>query len=295
MTPLHLALALLVTGIWGTNFVVIKYGLSEFPPLLFATLRFAASAFPWIFFIKRPALPWRVLITFGCLLGAGQFGLLFLAMRNDVPPGLASLLMQTQVFFTIIISAIFLGERVVPAQIVALLLAFLGIGLIGWRTLTSTDTTVTTKGFLLTLGAAFSWALSNQVVKRAGRVDMLGFMVWGSLFASIALLALSLLTENWVTVPTMLWHTHLAAWLAVAWQAIGNTLIGFGIWNWLIGRYPAATVTPMALLVPVFGMSASSVLLHEPLPLWKLITAGLVFAGLTLNFLAVRSKTHRRS
>jgi O-acetylserine/cysteine efflux transporter len=294
MTPLHFALALLVTGIWGTNFVVIKYGLSAFPPLLFATLRFAASAFPWIFFIKRPALPWRVLITFGCLLGAGQFGLLFLAMRNDVPPGLASLLMQTQVFFTIIISAVFLKERVVPAQIIALFLAFLGIGLIGWRTLTTTDTTVTTKGFFLIMGAAFSWALSNQVVKRAGRVDMLGFMVWGSLFAAIALLVLSLLTENWATVPAMLLNTHLTAWLAVAWQAIGNTLIGFGIWNWLIGRYPAATVTPMALLVPVFGMSASSVLLHEPLPLWKLVTAALVLAGLALNFLAVRATAQTR-
>ena len=92
----------------------------------------------------------------------------------------------------------------------------------------------------------------------------------------------------------MLLNTHLTAWLAVAWQAIGNTLIGFGIWNWLIGRYPAATVTPMALLVPVFGMSASSVLLHEPLPLWKLVTAALVLAGLALNFLAVRATAQTR-
>ena len=99
-------MAVMITAIWGTNFVVIKFGLGEFPPFLFAALRFGTSAFPWLLFVKRPRIPWRFLIQFGTLLGAGQFGLLFLAMRHDISPGLASLLMQSQAFITIVISAL---------------------------------------------------------------------------------------------------------------------------------------------------------------------------------------------
>ena len=293
MTPLHLMLAVLATAIWGTNFVIIKWGLSVFPPLLFATLRFAASAIPWILFVRRPPLPWRFFMVFGTLLGAGQFGLLFLALRHDIAPGIASLIMQSQVFFTIAISATFLRERVATRQVLALLLATSGIALIGWRTIEGTDATVTGTGFLLVLGAAFSWSLSNQVARRAGRVNMLGFMVWSSLFSVPPLLLLSLVFEDWYQVPGILARASPAAWAVVAWQAVGNTLIGFGVWNWLVARYAAATVTPIALLIPVFGMSSAALFLGEPLPPWKLTAAGLVMGGLALNVLATRVAASR--
>src|SRR2546429_472802 len=100
----HLMLALAIVFIWGTNFVVIKWGLAEFEPFLFAALRFALCVLPWIFFIPRPAVAWPRLALFGMLLGLGQFGLLYWAMQSDVTPGLASLIMQSQVFFTIALS-----------------------------------------------------------------------------------------------------------------------------------------------------------------------------------------------
>lgn len=290
MTPLHLLLALLITAIWGTNFVVIKYGLGAFPPFLFAALRFTASSLPWIFFVRRPAVPWRPLATFGVLLGAGQFGLLFLAMRHDVSPGIASLLMQTQAVFTIVIAAVVYREYLKPLQYVALLLAAAGLGLIVYRTVGRADTAMTLRGFLLMMGAALSWSCANLVVKSAGRIDMLGFMVWSSLFAVPPLVALHCLTDGSAGTLAILAAAPAGAWAAVLWQSLGNTLIGFGVWNWLLSRYPAATVAPLALLVPVFGMSSAALLLGESLPAWKLLAALLVVSGLTLNVVAVRRR-----
>ena len=80
-------------------------------------------------------------------------------------------------------------------------------------------------------------------------------------------------------------NANFATWLAVAWQAWGNTLFGYGAWAWLLARHPAVTIAPIALLVPLFGMAASALWLGEPLPAWKLSAAGLVMAGLAVNLL----------
>lgn len=285
MPATHLLLALAVVFVWGTNFVVIKLGLAELPPFLFATLRFVLSAFPFLLFIRRPAVPLHKLALFGVLLGAGQFGLLFYAMRADISPGLASLVVQTQVFFTIALSMLVHRERPRAVQGMALALAVAGMAVIA---LHLDSSSVTLWGLLLVLLAALHWAGANMVAKSAGRVDMLGFMVWSSVFAVPPLAVLSLVFDGMPAIRYSLVHTDWVGWAAVVWQALGNTLFGYGAWNWLLARHPAATVTPVALLVPVFGMSASAWMLGEPLPGWKLVAAALVLAGLSLNVLATR-------
>ena len=147
---------------------------------------------------------------------------------------------------------------------------------------------VTPLGLLIVLSAALCWALANLVTRRIGKVDMLGFMVWSSVFAVPPLLLFSLVFEGWDAIATALPHASLAAWAAVAWQAVGNTLFGYGAWGWLMARHPAATITLMALLVPVFGMGASALLLGEPLQAWKLGAAALVMGGLAVNVYAAR-------
>jgi O-acetylserine/cysteine efflux transporter len=274
----HLLLALGVVFVWGTNFVVIRWGLDGLPPFLFATLRFGFSALPWLLFIRRPAVPWHKLAAFGVLLGVGQFALLFLAMRADISPGMASLVVQVQVFFTIGLSLLALGERVRGFQLIGLLLAVAGLVVIA----THLDASITGKGLLLVLGAAFFWACANMVVKSTGRIDMLGFMVWTSLFATLPLLALSCWLEGPALMAASLRQASAAVWACVLWQALGNTLFAYGAWNWLLTRHAAATVTPLALLVPVFGMAASALSLGEPLPPWKLAAGGLVLCGLAV-------------
>jgi O-acetylserine/cysteine efflux transporter len=285
MPVTHLLLALAVVFVWGTNFVVIKWGLAEFPAFLFAALRFTLCVVPWIFFIPRPRVSWGKLAAFGVLLGAGQFGLLFLAMQHDVTPGLASLLIQTQVFFTIGMVMLLHGERVGLPQVLAMSLAIGGVAIIGWHAV-SDGAAVTPLGLVLVLCAAASWSAANLVVRSAGRVNPLAFIVWASPFSLPPLFALAFLVHGGEAVTAALQASTWAGWAAVAWQAVGNTLFGYGAWNWLLARHPAATVTPSALLVPVFGMSASAWLLGEPLQGWKLAAAALVIGGLALNLYA---------
>lgn len=288
MTLTELLLALTVVFVWGTNFVVIEFGLRDFPPLVFAALRFSLAALPWLFFIRRPPVAWRYLVAVGLLLGVGQFGLLFIAMRADIAPGLASLVIQVQVFFTVGLSVWLFGEKIRLRNLLGLALGVAGLCLVG----ANLDASTTLKGLLLVLVAALSWALSNLVMKAAGRrygsFNALAFMVWSSLFAAPPLALLAVVFEGRATAIASIMHADLAAWAAVLWQSLGNTLFGFGVWNWLLTRHSAAVVTPMALLVPVFGLGASALILGEPMQDWKLVAAALIVAGLAINVIDPR-------
>jgi len=277
----HFLLALAVVAVWGSNFVVIKLALGQMPPLLFATLRFCVVVVPMVFFMPRPAVPWRNLAGYGLLIGVGQFGLLFVAMNGHISPGLASLVIQVQVFFTIGLAMALAGETLQRVQWLALLLAASGLGVI----VAHTDGSTTVLGLGLVLLAALSWAGGNLVSRAAGRINMVAYVVWSSLFAVPPLAALSLWVEGWPALLAGLQHADAVAWAAVAWQAWGNSMFGYAAWGWLLSRYSAATITPMALLVPLFGMGCSAWLLGESLPPWKLIAAALVMAGLALNLL----------
>lgn len=286
----HLLLALGVVAVWGTNFTVIKVALDDFPPFLFASLRFSLAFFPATLFLPRPKVPWRELAAYGVLIGAGQFGLLYTALQSDISPGLASLVLQTQVFFTIGLSMALTGERVRLYQVLALGLAVGGIVLIAVRT--GGETTLL--GLGLCLLAAFSWASGNIVSRRAQGVNMLAYVVWASMFAVPPLFALSLIVDGPSEIRASAGAAGVGAWLAVAYQSAGNTMFGYGAWGWLLSRHPAATITPTALLVPVFGMAAAAILLDEALPAWKLIAAALVMAGLSLNLVVPRLASRRR-
>jgi O-acetylserine/cysteine efflux transporter len=283
----HLLLALAVVAIWGTNFVVIRLGLDAFAPYTFAALRYTFSAVPFIFFVRKPAMSWGKLAAFGMLIGVGQFGLLFWAMRSDITPGLASLVVQSQVFFTIAMAAALYRERLKALQWPAFGLAIGGLAIVASHV--SAGAGVTLFGVALVIGAAASWAAGNLVARAAGKVDALGFMVWSSPFAAVPLWIIAL-ALNGGAVGDSLVRANATAWVAVAWQSVGNTLFGYGAWNWLLARHPASTVTPTALLVPLFGMGASALALHEGLPAWKLGAAALVMGGLVMNLLATRRK-----
>ncbi len=273
--------ALAVVAIWGSNFVVIKVALAHLPPLLFAALRFTLVALPGVFLLPRPAVPWRNLALYGLFIGAGQFALLYLAMRSEISPGLASLVIQTQVFFTLLLAMKLAREKVLGYQWLALGLAALGLAVIVMHT----DGTTTPLGLVMVLAAAFCWACGNIAGKQAGRVNMLAYVIWSSLFAAPPLLLLSLGVEGPARIAAGLRDADLQTWAAVLWQAVGNAMFGYGIWGWLLSRHPAATIVPMALLVPVFGMSSAALLLGESLPAWKLAAATLVLAVLALNLL----------
>jgi len=281
LPPLHLFLALAVMVVWGTNFVIIHFAVQHMPPLLMAALRFSFAAFPALLFVKRPKVPWRHLAAYGVFIGAGQFGILFIAMKDQIAPGLVSLVVQSQVFFTIGLSMALTHEKVRGFQVAALGLAVAGLGVI----LAHTGADATALGLGLTLLAALCWAIGNTIARASGPVNMLGYVVWSSPFAVPPLIVLSLVFDGWPAMLHGLTHAGAAIRAAVLWQSAGNTLFGYAAWAWLLARYPTASVTPLALLVPVVGMATAAVVVGEPLQAWKLAAASLVMSGLAINTL----------
>lgn len=281
LPPLHLLLAITVMAVWGTNFVVIKVALDHLPPLTLALLRFVLVFFPLALFVPRPRVAWSNLALYGVLIGAGQFGLLFTALRADITPGLASLVVQTQVFFTIGLSMRMTGERLHAYQLTALLLATAGLAVIA----THTEGSATPLRLVLVLLAALSWSLGNMVARKGAPANMLAYVVWSAIFAVPPLLAFALVLEGPQAMIAGIRAADRGTWTAVTWQAVGNTLFGYAAWGWLLARHPAATVVPMALLVPVFGLGASALLLGESLQAWKLVAFALVMGGLATGVL----------
>lgn len=279
MSTRDLLLALVVIVVWGLNFVVIMTGLNHMPPLFMGALRFMLVVFPAILFIRKPQVPWRWLLAYGLTISLGQFAFLFSAMAVGMPAGLASLVLQSQAFFTLLFAALFIGERVRPPNLMGLVVAAIGLTLIGMQV----DRVMTLAGFTLTICAASMWALGNVITRRIGKVDLVGLVVWGNLIPPLPFLALSWWLEGPVAIQAALDGFNLQSALVLIYLAFGATLLGYSIWGRLLSRYPASQVAPFSLLVPVVGLTSASVLLGDRLGLWQLIGALLVMLGLLIN------------
>jgi O-acetylserine/cysteine efflux transporter len=231
-----------------------------------------------------------MIALYGVLIGFGQFGLLFLAMDQDITPGLASLVVQSQAFMTVILATLFFKENLSKIQIAALLVSLSGLLLIAINShLSSQGTEVsgqnitTLLGLVLVLLAALSWSVANLVVKKAGEVHIISFLAWSSMFAVPPLFAVSYFLETLPVIRFGLYISSNHTWAVVLRQSVGNTLVGYGLWNYLLRLYPAAIVSPWALLVPVFGLSASAIVFEEPMQDWKIIATLLILSGLAIN------------
>jgi len=279
LKPQHILILVLVAALWGFNFVVIRLGLQNFPPLLFSALRFLLAALPLAFFIRKPQVPWSLIIGIGLVLGVIKFSLLFIGMDIGLPPGLASLVLQSQAFFTVILAMTFYGERPRPLQLAGMLVAFSGIALIA----SSVGGSFTATGLALAIAAAIAWAFSNMLMKKAGKVEMLSLMVWVSLVPPIPLLIISLIFEGIDRDLAALANLNLSGIGAVLFVAYVATVFGFGVWGAMISRYGVATVAPFSLLVPVFGMSSAALLLGEEFGPTRIVAALLIITGLLMN------------
>jgi O-acetylserine/cysteine efflux transporter len=278
MRPVHRLQAVLVTLIWGVNFFVIEVGLRDFPPLVLTALRFVAAAVPLVFLLPRPTAKARYVIGYGLVLGVLKFGVLFSALALGMPAGLASLVLQAQALFSVVLAATLLGERPSPVQVAGVLVGSAGIGLLALNA----GGHATLVGFAMTLFAAANWAVANVIVRASGERRPLSLLVWSSLVPPLPLLGLASVVNGVSTVEHALTGLSWRGALAVGYIAYLSTLVGFGLWNRLITRYSVARVAPFSLLVPVFGLAASALLLHEHVGTPELLAALVVLTGLAL-------------
>lgn len=284
MNIFHLLLALLVVVVWGFNFLFVKLGLEEIPPLLLCALRFFFASFPAIFFLKLPMASFRVIASYGLVMFALQFALIFMGMHAGMTPGMGSIIIQIQVFFSIFFAAIMLGERPHLWQILGALVSFLGIGLVALHF----DSNISLLGFVYFLIAAAVWGLGNLITKKASNLNMMALVVWGSFVACLPMFVFSYIFEG----PAQISHSlHHVTWLGVGsvfYIVYASTWVGYGVWNWLLSRYSISMIVPFTLLVPIVAMISSVVFLGEPLKGWKIDAGLLVLAGLCINLLGAR-------
>ena len=284
MTLTDILIAIGVVSIWGFNFVVIKIGLQDLPPILFTALRFCFAALPLVFFVKRPDASWRLVAAYGIFQFALQFTFLFCGIALGLPAGLASLVIQLQAFFTIAMAVLLLGERAQLVQVAGALVALCGMGLVAIHL----QGQATVLGFVLVVLGAVCWALANIVTKKIGKVDVFALVVWGSLMAAPPLLLASFAIEGAGAWQLAYERFTFKSLFTVLFQSYPNTLLCFALWSMLMRKYAAATVAPFALLVPVAGMGSAALFLGEPLQWWKLAAGLLVLAGLALNQFGAR-------
>ena len=293
MTRKDVLLAMLVVVAWGLNFVVIKVGLHNMPPLMLAGLRFVLVAFPAILFVARPKVPLRLLLGYGLTISFGQFAFLFCAIKFGMPAGLASLVLQAQAYFTIILGAGVFGERLQIKQLVGITLAVVGVLVLIESSLNGQH--VPLLGFLLTLAGAFCWACGNifnkKIMQHRSRPAIMSLVVWSALIPIVPFMVASLIFDG----PALMLQSEVSidftTLLSLVYLAFVATILGYGIWGTLLGRYETWRVAPLSLLVPVVGMASAALLLGETLSALQLVGAVLVMAGLYINVFGFRLRS----
>ena len=278
MTPRHTFLALLVVVIWGLNFLAIDIGLADVPPLVFLALRFILVAIPAIFFIKPPKIGWRNVLLIGAFLSLGQFALLYLSLSLGMPPGLASLLLQTQVVLSVIVSAILLRERPTKRQLTGIVVGMAGLAVV----VVGHSYAAPWLPVVILLLAALSWAIGNVLSRRAKVASGLSLVVWSGLVVPIPSLALAMVVDSPAVVVDSLAHLSVAAILSTVYTAVAASLIGYGIWNTLLSKYPTSAVVPFTLLVPVVGIIAAWIVVNEQPSLTEMLGGAVMLAGLAI-------------
>lgn len=281
LPPKHLLLVLLIVLIWGVNFVAVYIGLKSFPPFMLSALRFGLSALPWVFFIPRPKAPVKLIIYYGLFNFALQFGLIFTGIHLGLSPGLASLVLQIQVFFSIGLAFLFFHDRPSPFKIAGSLISFIGIGIVGFHVNGGSSFL----GLILMLLAAFSWAAGNMFTKKIHAQSPLALVVWGNLAAFPVMVLVSFFFEGPVLILSSLQNVSWAAIAAVFYIVYFSTHIGYGAWGFLMKSYSTSVVVPFTILVPLVGFLSSAIYLGEELHSWKLVASLFILGGLVFGLL----------
>jgi len=297
--PRDLLAALAVVVLWGLNFIAMKWGLESFSPFELGAMRYAAASLPMVFLVRPPRIGWRWVVGFGLFQGVGQFSFGFFALQLGMTAALASVLMQTQVFFTALFGFLALGERPSRPLLIGMALAAVGLVCFGMNFVgpeAGSAGGATLIGIALTLCAAASWSVSNIVARLAQRAapgyDPLAFVVWSCPAPILAFALLVAITEpdaaRWLQADT--WRAlPLLAWGSVAYLGWAATIIGYGLWTRLLTRHPANRVAPFSLGVPVVGLAAGMLVLGEVVTGWQWAGTAFVVAALGCVLLGPRA------
>ena len=266
MTLTDALIAGLIMLLWGVNFVAIKFGLTELPPLLMLALRFAVVALVLIWFVRPPWEKMGRILALSVTLGGLHFSLMFTGLQY-VDASTAAIAIQLQVPFAAVLSLLvfkdFLGWR----RLLGMTIAFAGVVLIAGEPRGSQSL----YGLGLVVTAALVWAVVNIQIKEIGQVNGFALNAWIALLATPQLLIASFLFEDnqWQALEQASW----ISWGAILYMAVLVTIVGYGLWYHLMSRYEVNQTMPFTLLVPVFGVLSGVLFLNEPFT-WQMAVGG---------------------
>ena len=279
MLKKHLSLAVLVTLVWGVNFPITKLGLRAIDPFVLTGIRFALAALPLVFFIKRPAVKFSYVVAYGIIFGLGMWGVINYGIQVGVSPGIASLIIQLSVFFTMGWGFLLFKEKIRGAQMIGAVLALIGLAGI----ISTQEGNHAVLGVMLIVLSAVAWSIGNVIIKKSGVKEIFSFMVWASLIPPVPLFLTAWLMHGTAAFEGLQASLDLTAVLSILFQVYLATHFAYWGWNSLLKLYPVSTVAPLSLLIPVFGIASSMLMLDERISTPNLISIGIIIAGLAVG------------
>ncbi|PMU87500.1 MULTISPECIES: EamA family transporter [unclassified Pseudomonas] len=279
MQKKHLVLAVLVTLVWGVNFPLTKLGLRAIDPFVLTGIRFALAALPLVFFIKRPAVGFHYVAAYGLIFGLGMWGVINYGIQVGVSPGIASLIIQLSVFFSMGWGYVLFQEKIRRAQVLGAVLAVTGLGGI----IATQHGDHALLGILLIVFSALAWSVGNVIIKQSGVKEIFSFMVWASLFPPIPLWLMAWWLHGSAAFANVGANLDLTAAGSILFQVYLATHFAYWGWNSLLKAYPVSTVAPLSLLIPVFGMTSSMLIIGERISTPNLLSIALIITGLAVG------------
>ena len=279
MLKKHLSLAVLVTLVWGVNFPITKLGLRAIDPFVLTGIRFALAALPLVFFIKRPAVKFSYVVAYGIIFGLGMWGVINYGIQVGVSPGIASLIIQLSVFFTMGWGFLLFKEKIRGAQMIGAVLALIGLAGI----ISTQEGNHAVLGVMLIVLSAVAWSIGNVIIKKSGVKEIFSFMVWASLIPPIPLFLTAWLMHGSAAFEGLQASLDLTAVLSILFQVYLATHFAYWGWNSLLKLYPVSTVAPLSLLIPMFGIASSMLILDERISTPNLISIGIIIVGLAVG------------
>ena len=260
MSFLDILAAFAVALIWGLNIAVIKVGVAEFPPIFMTGIRFLIVAMLLIWWVRPPWKQMRLIVLLSFITGGVHFGGVFFGLKG-VDVSIAAILILLGVPFSVLFARILLKERFGWKKICGMAVAFSGLLIL----LGEPATTSSPLHLIVFIVAIIAWGLGNTIIKMIGRINIFALNAWLGLFASVQLLFVSMFLETGQLAA--LQSASLSAWGALAYVVLMATVIGYGLWYYLVGKYDVTKVVPFNLLVPVIGVLAGVLLMGDELTL----------------------------
>ena len=278
MKQKHISIAIFIVFLWGFNFVALKITVTSLPPVFAAALRFLILSIPWIFFVKKPNISKTQFISIPLTLGVFQYSLLYYGMSLGLSTGLSAVILQTQSFFSVFISSVFMKEKLKSKEIFGLIVGAFGVLLL----FLFNDGDFKIESVIVILFAAISWGVANIQLKNLGKINMISFLIWISPIAAVFLFVISILLEYEDIKKISISQLEIRVILSVLYTACLSTLIGFSLWQFLLNKYNSVKVTPFGLLVPVTGSIFGFLFLNEILEIYQIISGIIIITGLIM-------------